>query len=70
MLFLSMMCGIINLLMNFFTSIGFEIKNDMTRGTRQWILIAQHISKMGVEQVSWLIATYKTPLHKKQVEER
>jgi hypothetical protein len=64
MLFLSIMCGIINLLMNIFTSVGFEIKNDMTsnmtRGTRQWILIAQHISKMGVEQVPWLIAAYKT----------
>jgi hypothetical protein len=35
MLFLSIVFGIINLLMNFFTSIGFEIKNDMTRGTRQ-----------------------------------
>jgi hypothetical protein len=60
MLFLSIVCGIINLIVNFFTSVGFEIKNAMTRGTRQWILIAQHISKMGVEQVPWLIATYKT----------
>jgi hypothetical protein len=69
MLFLSIMCGIINLLINFFTSIGFEIKNDDKGNNTVSPDCTTHF-KDGGGTSTLIDCQIQNTLHKNQVEER